>query len=199
MRRGAILASESAIRAQLLRRAGVAFEAEPAGIDEDGVRESKRAEGASAAETAAALAALKAAKVSARHPEALVIGADQLLTLGDRWLGKPMDLAAARARLADLRGRAHTLESGVCVALGGSAIWRHGESSRLVMRAFSDGFLDAYIAECGADILGTVGAYRVEDRGIQLFSRIDGDYFAVLGLPLLPLLGFLREHGAAGR
>lgn len=199
MTRPAILASESAIRAQLLRRAGVPFEAEPARIDEDGVRESMRAEGASAAETAAALAALKATKVSARRPEALVIGADQLLTLGNRWLGKPADLAAARARLAELRGRAHTLETGVCAALGGRAIWRRGESSRLVMRPFSDGFLDDYIAECGPDILGTVGAYRVEDRGVQLFSRIEGDYFAVLGLPLLPLLAFLREHGVVGR
>lgn len=193
------LASESAIRARLLRSAGVAFDAEPARIDEDSVRESMRAEGASAAEAAAALAALKATKVSARRPEALVIGADQILTLGDLWLGKPADAGAARARLAELRGRAHTLETGVCIALGGSAIWRHGETSRLVMRPFSDGFLDAYIAACGADILGTVGAYRVEDRGVQLFSRIEGDYFAVLGLPLLPLLGFLREHGAVGR
>ena len=194
-----VLASESATRARMLRDAGVAFETMPARVDESGMRDSLQAEGATALDAAAALAALKAARISARRPEDLVIGADQILARGGRWFGKPENANEARAQLAALRGGAHELATAACVARGGSVIWRHGERARLVMRPFSDAFLDSYAAACGAELLETVGAYRIEGRGAQLFAAVEGDRFAILGLPLLPLLDFLREHGMLER
>lgn len=196
---GLILASASRARGELLRCAGVEFETVPARVDEASVRESMRADGTAAAETAAALAALKAVSISSRHPDVAVVGADQMLTCGGRWFDKPPDRAHARAQLAALRGREHRLETAVCVALGGSVIWHHGEAARMVMRPFGDAFLDAYLDTCGDDILSCVGAYRIEDRGVQLFAAVDGDHFAILGLPLLPLLDFLRERGEIAR
>ena len=144
------------------------------------------------------LAELKALKVSGRHAGALVIGADQVLTCEGRFFSKPETVAAAREQLLQLAGRAHVLSSAVCVARDGAIVWRDVQEARLTMRAFSDTFLDAYLAQAGADILGGVGAYHVEGLGIQLFSRIDGDTFTILGLPLLPLLDFLRTHGMVG-
>jgi septum formation protein len=126
---------------------------------------------------------------------ALVIGADQILVHGDRWLGKPDDLAGARAQLWSLRGHTHHLATAMAVYRGGRMIWHHIESPRLTMRAFSEAFMDAYLAAEGHQLLSSVGCYRLEGRGIQLFSRIEGDHSAILGLPLLPLLGFLREQG----
>lgn len=193
------LASASPARAKMLRDAGLAFAVRPARVDEARIRESMQAEGASAADAAAALAGLKAARVSARDPEALVIGADQILVHGDRWFGKPSGPAEARGQLRALRGSAHELATAACVALGGAEIWRHAARPRLVMRPFTDRFLESWIAASGAAVTESVGGYRLEARGAQLFSVIDGDFFTILGLPLLPLLAFLREHGVLER
>ncbi len=197
MARRLILASASAARAALLRGAGLTFETVPASVDESSVLGAMRADSAGADTAAETLAALKAARISAREPEALVIGADQILVCGNAWFEKPADMDAARAQLAALRGKEHSLVTAVCAALGGSVIWRHNGEARLVMRPFSDRFLDEYVAACGEGLLTCVGAYRIEERGVHLFSRIDGDWFTILGLPLLPLLPLLREHGVA--
>ncbi len=191
-----VLASASESRARLLREAGVAFAVDPADIDEGEIRRSQRSAGCSAAECAAALAAAKASKVSARHPGSLVIGADQILVLGSEWFDKPADLAAARAQLRALRGHTHTLATAVCVCGNGAPRWHATAEPRLTMRDFSDRFLQAYIAAEGEQLLGCVGAYRIEGRGAQLFAAVEGDHFAIVGLPLIELLGFLRASGA---
>jgi septum formation protein len=190
-----ILASTSATRQRLLQAAGLRFMAEAAHIDETSVIESLTAEKAKPRDVADVLAELKALKISNRHPEATVIGADQVLSLGTEMFQKPADRDAARLQLQRLRGRTHVLSSAVCVARGGSVVWRVVEEARLTMRAFSDAFLDAYLVEAGEDILGSVGAYHVEGTGIQLLSKIEGDVFTIQGLPLLPLIDFLRTHG----
>lgn len=190
-----VLASKSAARAALLRSAGIAFQVDAARIDETAVRASLRAEGADAAAAAAALAELKAVQVSGRHGGALVIGGDQILDCDGVWFDKPPDLGRARADLMALRGHTHHQHSAVCLARDGSALWRHGEHAELVMRAFSEDFLDAHLAACGDDVLASAGAYQLEGPGAQLFSAVSGDYFTILGLPLLALLGALREHG----
>ena len=194
-----ILASASSIRARILADAGVPHAIEPAMVDEAAVKESLRAEGASAEDAALSLAGLKAETVARRHPGALVIGADQILDHGGDWLDKPGDRAAARATLDVLRGNGHVLVSGVTVARDGDLLWRHAERASLTMRDFSDAFLDAYLDESGDAVFAAVGAYRIEGLGAQLFDRIEGDYFAILGLPLLPLLNFLRGHGVVRR
>jgi septum formation protein len=191
-----ILASASAARAALLRAAGVDFVARPAAVDEALLKREMRLGGGSALDCAAALAEAKAQHISNRHPEALVVGADQLLAIGSEWFDKPGDLAAARAQLLILRGRTHALASAVCVACAGVVLWHVVSVPEMTMRRFSDAFIDAYIAAEGDALLGSVGAYRLEGRGAQLFSRITGDHFAVLGLPLIELLGFLRQRGA---
>jgi septum formation protein len=190
-----ILASASAARAALLRGAGVDFAAEPAAIDESRLKRKARQSGDSALSCASALASAKACVISRRHPDALVIGADQILAAGARWFDKPGDLAEACAQLRALRGRTHLLATAVCVARGGVPLWHAASAPELRMRRFSDAFLEGYIAAEGEALLGSVGAYRIEGRGVQLFSRIAGDHFAVLGLPLIELLGFLRERG----
>ena len=192
---GLILASGSATRQRLLRAAGVKFEVEVAHVDETSVLESLAAERAQPRDIADVLAELKALKVSSRHPEATVIGADQVLSLGAELFQKPGTVDVARMQLKRLRGATHVLSSAVCVARGGSVVWRFVGQARLTMRDFSDAFLETYLADAGADILGSVGAYHVEGLGIQLFSRIDGDTFTILGLPMVPLLDFLRTHG----
>lgn len=194
-----VLASASAVRATLLEQAGIPVRRDPAGIDEDEVKASFRGEGRDAGSCATALAEAKAARVSQRHSGAMVIGADQMLVLGPRWFDKPRDLAEARAQLQALRGQRHELVTAVAVALNGAVIWRRVNCPALTMRGFSDAFLDAYLAAIGDDALNVVGAYRLEGLGIQLFDRIDGDYFSILGLPLLPLLDFLRGHGVVQR
>jgi septum formation protein len=191
-----ILASASAARAALLGAAGVAFTVEPAAVDEAGLKRDARRVGDSAIDCAGALAAAKACRVSDRVPEALVIGADQILAVGSEWFDKPGDLAEAREQLRALRGRTHTLAAAVCVARGGKLLRRATSVPEMTMRRFSEAFLEGYIAAEGEMLLGSVGAYRLEGRGVQLFSRIRGDHFAVLGLPLVELLGFLRERGA---
>ena len=137
----------------------------------------------------------KALAVAAKRPDALVIGADQMLDLDGRWLDKPADLEAAAAQLRLLSGRPHRLIAAVAVAEGGRIAWTQGDAVRLVMRPLSDAFIDRYLAAEGADVLSSVGAYRLEGMGAQLFEAVEGDFFAVLGLPLLPLLGYLRRAG----
>lgn len=188
-----ILASASRIRAQLLRSAGFACESRSAAVDEAALKVA--AAHLPVADVALALARAKALAVSADAPEALVIGADQILALGDRRFDKPENMAAARAQLQALRGKTHELISAVACARGSELLWSNVSTAHLTMRAFSDGFLDSYIEAQGYDLLTSVGAYKLESRGIQLFERIDGDYFTILGLPLLPLLGFLRDQG----
>ena len=191
-----ILASASVARARLLEAAGLAFSVEPAAVDEGKFKDRARRDDNSPIECALALATEKACVVSRRYPEALVIGGDQLLAAGDDWFDKPCDLAEARAQLIALRGRAHSLATAVCVAQAGAVLWRTTSSPELTMRWFSDAFCVAYVAAEGESLVGSVGAYRLEGRGVQLFARINGDHFAIQGLPLIELLGFLRSRGA---
>jgi septum formation protein len=195
MTEGLVLASASTIRAQLLAAAGVYFRIEPIELDEGLLKQVCRAEGRDAADCALALAEVKARQVAARFGRAVVIGADQFLVCGEIWFDKPADLGQARTQLRALRGRTHELVTAVCAVQGGSRLWHAVSRPRLTMRHFNDAFLDDYIAAEKADILGSVGAYRLEGRGVQLFECIEGDYFAILGLPLLELLGFLRTTG----
>jgi septum formation protein len=190
-----LLASGSTARQRLLRAAGVTFGVDVAQVDEASVIESLSAEKARPRDIADLLAELKAVKVSVRHPQAFVIGADQVLSANGHLFQKPGTPADAREQLQRLRGQTHVLSSAVAVARGGSVVWRTVQEARLTMRDFSDAFLEGYLADAGPDILGSVGAYQVEGVGIQLFSKIEGDTFTILGLPLVPLLDFLRTHG----
>lgn len=189
-----ILASKSAARRAVLTGAGVAFEAVVAGVDEDAVKTALLAKGASPRDVADALAEIKALKVSARRP-GLVIGSDQTLEFEGALHDKAVTLAEAGDRLRAMRGKPHQLHSAVVVAQDGVPIWRETVSARLTMRDFSDGFLDDYLAAEGEALLGSVGCYRLEALGAQLFSKIEGDYFTILGLPLMGLLDLLRRHG----
>ena len=190
-----LLASRSASRAAILKGAGVAFETAVSGVDETAAKERLLAAGADPKAIAARLAEMKALAVSAARPEALVIGADQTLDLAGRLYDKAESLAEARERLLELRGQTHLLHSAVVVARAGASVWRVIESPRLTMRAFSDAYLDSYLDRLGETLLGSVGCYQLEGEGAQLFERIEGDYFAILGLPLAPLLGCLRDAG----
>ena len=190
-----VLASKSVSRSALLAGAGVAFETRAAGVDEDAAKDALLGEGATPREVADALAELKALRVSSGTP-GLVIGADQTLDLGGRLIDKASSLQDARSRLLELRGRPHKLHSAVVVARDGEAIWREVKSATLWVRPFSDAFLDDYLQTEGETLLGSVGCYRLEGPGVQLFERIEGDYFTILGLPMLGLLDFLRLHGA---
>ncbi len=178
----------------MLRAAGVEVACDPASIDEGEAKRALRAAGAGAGDAAESLAELKARSVSRRHPGALVVGADQILDCEGRWFDKPGTEAEARDHLRALRGRAHELVSAAVVVRDGSRLWHHVDRARLVMRPFGDDFLDRYVAAAGERLAETVGAYRVEGLGVQLFHRIDGDFFTILGLPLLPLLDFLRAR-----
>lgn len=179
----------------MLQDAGVPVEILPAAVDEAAIKASLKAEGASARDVADLLAELKARRIADRHPERLVLGADQVLVTDDkRILDKPGDIAEARAQLAALRGRRHELLSAAVVFESGRPVWRHVGRALLTVRQFSDAFLDHYLAAEGTEVLACVGAYRIEGRGAQLFSRIDGDLFTIMGLPLLELIGFLRTR-----
>jgi septum formation protein len=188
-----VLASQSAARASVLRGAGIVFEARPARVDEASVKAAGLAEGWSAEDLALTLAGMKAARV--RAPDQVVVGADQVLVCDGRWFDKPVDLAAAREQLLALRGREHRLVTAVVCLKDGQEIWHYVATPVLRMRPFSEAFLDAYLALEGDQVLGSVGVYRLEGPGVQLFDRVEGEFSAILGLPLLPLLGFLRQHG----
>ena len=191
-----ILASASPARAALLRGAGVEIDIVPARVDEDEIKASLRAEGALPRDQADILAEMKAVSVSRANPGRLVLGADQILSFKGEAFDKPRDLSEARAHLSLLHGQRHELQSAAVIALDGAPIWRHIGVARLAMRPFSDTFLEGYLTQMGDDILTTVGGYKLEGIGAQLFARVDGDYFAILGLPLIETLGFLRVRGA---
>ena len=190
-----VLASTSAIRQQLLRAAGVPFEAVSPGVDEETAKLALRADRASVRDQADKLAELKAVRVSTKRP-GLVIGSDQMLAFEGEAFDKVATIEEARDRLRMLRGKSHTLEGAAVIARDGVPIWRLVRSSKLTMRAFSDAFLDDYLDRFGEAALASVGCYQLEGGGAQLFERIEGDYFSILGLPLLDVMGFLRLHGA---
>ncbi len=194
-----ILASASTVRARLLRDAGVPFELCPARVEEAEVKASLLTERQNADAIANALAELKAAQVSSTRPQAFVLGCDQTLAFEGRLIDKSTSLVEARALLRQLRGKAHQLHTACVLAKGGVAIWRRLECCTLWMRPFGDEFLDEYLQNEGDALLSSVGCYHLEGRGIQLFERVEGDYFSVLGLPLIPLLAALRDHGVLGR
>lgn len=179
----------------MLANAGVPFMIAPASVDENSIKASMRAAGANVADVAEMLAATKAQQVSRNHEGKLVVGADQMLACDSDWFDKPASLADGRDQLMRLRGRTHELISAVCVVRDGVVIWHHIERAAVTMRPFSEDFIDEYINKMDETILATVGGYELEGLGAQLFSRIDGDYFTILGMPLLPLLDFLRGHG----
>ena len=191
-----ILASQSPSRRAMLAAAGVPHEAVAPSVDEEAAKLALRAEGNDPRRLADALAELKAVKVSRRFPSDLVLGCDSTVTAPD---GSPIDKAVSReeaaAQLAQLRGATHRLVSAAVIAEAGGPIWRHVATAKLTMRAFSDAFLEAYLDAEWPAIGGCVGGYRLEGRGAQLFSKIEGDHFTILGLPLLPLLDYLRTRG----
>jgi septum formation protein len=190
-----VLASASRARRALLLGAGVDILVDAAAIDEAAVKESLVAAGAGAAEIAETLAELKAKRVSPRHTGKLVIGADQVLDCEGRIFDKPADLGAAGDQLRALRGRKHRLVSSAVALRDHVRLWHHTGQATLTMRDFSESFLDKYLEAIGAQACESVGAYQLEGRGAQLFAQIAGDYFTILGLPLLPLLDFLRHQG----
>ena len=190
-----ILASKSPFRALLLTHAGVSFTAQSALIDERAIEAPLQNAGASPQHVALELAKAKALDVSSRNPAALVIGSDQTLSLGDQVFHKPEGMAGAKRHLQALSGKTHQLNSGVALALQGKTVWEHLSVASLTMRILSDGFIDRHLARVGERVLASVGAYQYEGEGVHLFEAIDGDYFTIVGLPLLPLLKQLRERG----
>jgi septum formation protein len=189
-----VLASKSAARRAVLDGAGVPFEAVGSGVDEDTAKTALLAKRATPRQVAEALAEDKALAVSVGRPE-LVVGADQTLEFQGRLYDKAETVEDARDRLTLLRGKPHMLHSAVVVAQAGAVVWRETQSATLKMRDFSDGFLEDYLAAEGEAALGSVGCYRLEGLGVQLFSKIEGDYFTILGLPLMGLLELLRRRG----
>jgi septum formation protein len=188
-----VLASKSVVRRALLEAASIPVAVRAADIDERAVEVEAAADGATA--VAALLAGAKARAVAANMPSALVLGADQTLALGTQRFSKPAARAAAADQLRALRGKTHELHSAVALVSKGKIVFAHSDTARLTMRAFSDKFLDDYLDVAGKAVATSVGGYQLEGPGIQLFERIEGDYFTILGLPLLPLLDFLRRDG----
>ena len=196
-RRRIVLASQSAARRAMLDQAGIDFLARPASIDETALKRGLLAGRGPVgpAELSTALAEAKALSVSRDMPEAVVVGSDQVLAIGGQLYDKPSSIAEARAQLQSLRGRVHELHASVAMAVDGTVVWRSSDVARLRMRPFSDVFLERYLSAVGGDVCSTVGAYKLEGLGVQLFDRIEGDYFTVLGMPLMPLLAALRDRG----
>jgi septum formation protein len=192
-----VLASGSRARREMLAAAGVHFTVQAADVDEPAIRARMRAVDANVdpKKIAAVLAAAKAEDVSGKIAGSLIIGADQVLALGDELLSKAPSIDAARETLRKLRGRTHELHSAVAFAENGKITWAHVATARLTMRNFSDAFLDDYLLRAGDQVRQSVGAYELEGLGVQLFDKIEGDYFTVLGLPLMPVLAELRERG----
>lgn len=191
-----VLASSSAVRARLLAAAGIEAVVDPAAIDETRIKDESRVLGRDVGDCALLLAEAKARAVAPRHRGALVLGADQMLECDGRWFDKPMDLGEARAQIEALSGRQHRLITAAAVVRDGAVLWRALERSLVTMRRLGAAFLDWYLAAMGKRVLTTVGGYELEGLGAQLMARVEGDYFAILGLPLLPLLAFLRDEGA---
>jgi septum formation protein len=190
-----LLASSSKTRLDILTNAGLDVTPSGHSVDETEAKRTLRAKGSSSRDAALGLAALKAVSVSAPCPECLVIGADQILECDGAWFDKPADLAAGRFQLTRLRGRSHRLATGIAVAEGGRVLWSHADHADLTMRTFSDAFLDDYVSRAGNAALASVGFYQAEGLGAQLFESWRGDHFTILGLPLLPLLDYLRSRG----
>ena len=190
-----LLASGSKIRAELLQGAGVPFDIEIAKIDEPAIIASLKAEDAKPHEVVGLLAEYKAQRIAAKYADRLVIGCDQILVCDKTIYEKATSVDAARENLLALRGKAHQLMSAVVIFEDGKPVWRHTGRAQLIMRDFSDDFLNDYLDRYGEDILSSVGCYKLEETGSQLFTRIQGDYFTILGIPLLEVLGFLRTRG----
>ncbi len=190
-----VLASASAIRRTLLANAGIACEVDPGAVDEDEIKRAMKADGAPAASVAETLAEMKAMRVAPRHPGALVFGADQMLDCNGIWFDKPVDREHAAAHLIALAGRTHRLVSALVCVRNGVRVWHHTATATLAMRPLSRPFIERYLDAAGPKAWQSVGAYQLEGLGAHLFSRVEGDYFTVLGLPLLAMLAFLREHG----
>ncbi|KAB0572266.1 Maf-like protein [Brucella pituitosa] len=189
-----ILASKSPFRSAILKNAGIAFSTESADIDERAVEAPLYKSGATPQEVAQVLAEAKALSVSENHPDAVVIGCDQTLSLGDQIFHKPVDMDAARRQLLLFSGKTHQLNSAVVLVKNGETLWRHVSVARMTMRDLDPGFVGRYLGRVGDIALSSVGAYQVEGPGIQLFEEIEGDYFTIVGLPLLPLLHELRKE-----
>lgn len=190
-----ILASSSEIRATLLRNAGLDPEILPARVDEDAIRAAHEADGANPRDFADALAETKARRISGRERDALVLGCDQVLDLDGKVFAKPENPAAARAQIRALSGRTHRLLSAAVVCRAGEPLWRHVGTARLTMRKVSDTYLDDYVTRNWHSIRHSVGAYKLEEEGVRLFSHIEGDHFTILGLPLIELLTWLAVRG----
>lgn len=190
-----ILASQSKSRQDLLDAAGVKFKSVSADIDEEAIKSEMRSAGCDSKQASLKLATEKAMAVSKKHPKAFVIGADQILDMNGEWFSKPADLSMAHKHLKKLRNKTHLLVNGTAVVKNGKLVWFDNSVVKVTMRDFSDNFLDDYLAEAGEEVCYSVGAYYMEDLGAQLVKSFEGDYFSVLGLPLLPLLDCLRQCG----
>ena len=189
-----ILASASISRASLLKHAGVHFEAIPSHCDEDAIKNEMKDSCATADQVAKRLAMEKAKMVAIDYPDHFVIGADQMLACGGVWYDKPADIDAARGHLKSLRGKTHYLVSATVILLSEKCVWHYADTSNLTMRDFSDDFIGVYLNQAGEKVCRSVGAYQLEGLGAQLFSAVEGDYFSILGLPLLPMMAFLRAN-----
>lgn len=179
----------------MLQAVGVSFDIQPASLDEDSLKLSLKAEGATAQALADTLAEMKALRISQKQPDAWVIGSDQVLTCDDEWFDKPEDIAGAERHLRRLSGKSHQLISSAVIVRNGQRLWGHTDHATLLMRPLSEAFIDQYLAVVGDAALKSVGAYQLEGLGAHLFARIDGNHFTILGLPLLQLLDYLRSNG----